>query len=258
MTHLKETLRWLAPHGVVESKHRRFRLNRLGLSASKKTDEAVKTCRYDLWPAQLKRKDHPWTLVDVGANEGDFIAAATDVAPISCVHAFEPQIQCKAALESNLANVQNHHLHCMGVGEENGELEFNVTRNSRMASFLPPVEGIEGSYTGTNFSVDSRQTVPVRRLDDILPEDIEVGLLKIDVQGYELPALRGAERVLSSTQVLLMEVNYVEHYRGAATFEQVYDCVRENGFTVFAISEPHLSKDGPLWADAVFWKANPE
>lgn len=109
-------------------------------------------------------------------------------------------------------------------------------------------------YEPGDFSVGSTVTVPLVRLDDVIPADTAVGLLKIDVQGYEIPVLQGASHTLSNTSALLLEVNYVGHYEGGATFDELYETVRKHGFRTFGISAPYSGKEGPLWADAMFVK----
>ncbi len=74
-------------------------------------EEAVGACRYDLWPKELKNATEPWTLVDVGANEGEFSAAAAHLAKLSGIHAFEPQPACRENLEKIMARVPGSQLH---------------------------------------------------------------------------------------------------------------------------------------------------
>jgi FkbM family methyltransferase len=251
----KNIARWLLPNGLIESRRRRLSLNRLGLPMTTDMEEAVGACRYDLWPKELKNATEPWTLVDVGANEGEFSAAAAHLAKLSGIHAFEPQPACRENLEKIMARVPGSQLHPVAVGEVAGELELHCTTNSRMASLLAPTASIGDAYGSGNFEVTQRLKVPIVTLDDSLPPHLEIGLLKIDVQGYELPVLRGAQRVLKSTKAVLMEVNYVPHYEGGATFDEVHEIMRSMGFRTFAISAPYAGPNGPLWADAVFVRA---
>ena len=107
-------------------------------------------------------------------------------------------------------------------------------------------------YPPGDFSVIDRLRVPLVRLDDVIPSGIAIGLLKIDVQGSELAVLGGAEVSLRSTFALLLEVNYVPHYTGGATFDAVHEAARSHGFRTFGGSAPYGGKDGPMWADALF------
>jgi hypothetical protein len=85
-------------------------------------------------------------------------------------------------------------------------------------------------------------TVPVARLDDVLPEDYTPTLIKIDVEGAELGTLRGAEQTLRNHRPVLL----LEHGLGSADFydtrpEQVHDFLTELGYRIFG-----LDGAGPL------------
>ncbi|MES2505731.1 MAG: FkbM family methyltransferase [Verrucomicrobiota bacterium] len=245
-------VRSLVPFGLVETRRRRLKLQRLGLRDVPGTEEAMEACRYELWPDSLRKAAKPWTLVDVGANTGEFTRAVASLVPLAGVHAFEPQPSCLGELKQVLETVARSHLHAAAVGSEAGEIELLCTANSRLASVLKPDANVADGYGGGDFKVQQHLKVPLVRLDDVIPAGTPVGLLKIDVQGYELPVLEGARQTLCSTTALLMEVNYVPHYEGGATFDDLCEAVRAHGFRTFGISSPYTGPKGPLWADALF------
>ena len=255
MNLLKNILRSLAPHGLIERHRRRFFLDRLGLSGSVEMAEAVAACRFDLWPLELRTRTEPWLLVDVGANLGEFTAAAARLVRLKGVHAFEPQPGCHADLRKVLATLPESKLHGVALGAQTGEIDLLCTTNSKMASVLAPDQRVAEGYGGGDFDIQQRVKVPLVRLDDVIPQGTEIGLLKIDVQGYELPVLEGAAQTLRSTQTLLMEVNYTPHYHGGAAFDVLHEAVRRHGFRTFGVSAPYVGHEGPLWADALFVRA---
>src|SRR6266496_1179323 len=107
MNEFRRILRWIAPSGLIERHRRRFQLSRFGLPTTRAVAEAVIACRYDLWPRELRNTTKPWTLVDVGANCGDFTSAAASLAKLESVYAFEPQPQCHEELQRVLVHVPN-------------------------------------------------------------------------------------------------------------------------------------------------------
>lgn len=253
---VRNLLRWFTPFGLIEWHRRRFQLGRLGLPARKDVAAAVEACRYELWPPELRQASSPWMLVDVGANKGEFTAAAAVLANLKGVIAFEPQPGCHEDLQRVLANVPNGRLHAAAVGAQEGKIDLLCTGNSKMASILAPNPKIAAGYGPGDFTLAEKITVPLIRLDDVIPTGTEIGLLKIDVQGYELQVLEGAKVTLRSTTALLMEVNYVQHYLGGASFDDLHDAVRDAGFKTFGISAPYGDSSGPLWADALFVRRN--
>ncbi len=252
---LRHFFRDLLPHSLVERQRTLFRLQRLGLSPSvsdtARYAAAANVCRFDLWP-QFLRDARDWTLVDVGANGGDFIRGATLLAKPAAVVAFEPLPACQQMLAPLLASTPTGQLVRAAVGSASGEVELNCTGNTKMSSVLRPQSGIEGSYPDGDYAVVQKLKVPVVRLDDILAPDTRIGLLKIDVQGYEMEVLRGAPCTLGQTQALLVEINYAPHYEGAVSFDEVHTFLRNAGFQLHGISAPYGDERRPLWADAMY------
>lgn len=68
----------------------------------------------------------------------------------------------------------------------------------------------------------------------------EIGLLKMDVQGSELDVLRGAPKVLSDVEVILMELPFAGQYnRGAPSFAEYVSFLDASGFSPWDIPEHH-------------------
>jgi FkbM family methyltransferase len=72
-------------------------------------------------------------------------------------------------------------------------------------------------------------TVETTRLDDI-PEVRGTDLLKLDIQGAELLALRGGEKLLADVLVIHTEVEFVELYKGQPLFAEIDAFLRGRGF----------------------------
>lgn len=116
-------------------------------------------------------------------------------------------------------------------------------------------------------TVVSRTAMETRRLDDLLPELFgSLDYLKLDVQGYELAVLKGAERALQDVLVVHTEVEFVEMYEKQPLFAEVDQFLRCAGFVFHRFSSVHGRPMKPLhflsnplapisqqlWADAVY------
>jgi hypothetical protein len=111
------------------------------------------------------------------------------------------------------------------------------------------------------------ERVATVRLDDI-PEIDAIDYLKMDIQGAELQALRGAERHLRRTMVVHTEVEFVPLYVGQPLFAEVDQELRRQGFLLHTFAgmsgrsfKPVMVNNNPnralhqvLWADAVYVK----
>ncbi len=127
-------------------------------------------------------------VVDAGANIGiysQFLSLC--VGPTGVVHSFEPSPESFKRLQSATYKLSNVRLCQAAVGERSGRSRLYLSHklNVDHRSYLP-----EG---------DSRRNVPIDivALDDYFKPGQRVDFIKIDIQGYELQALRGASRVLA-------------------------------------------------------------
>jgi FkbM family methyltransferase len=127
-------------------------------------------------------------VVDAGANIGiysQFLARC--IGPTGIVHSFEPSPENFKRLQSATRKLPNMRLSQAAVGEHSGRSKLYVSDKLNVDHRTYPTEG------------DSRRSVPVDivALDDYFKPGERVDLIKMDIQGYELHALRGANRVLA-------------------------------------------------------------
>jgi FkbM family methyltransferase len=258
MITLKSALRFFAPFGLIELHRRRLRLEGLGIRSSRYSSselvEALEACNFELWPPELRQAPHDWALVDVGANVGGFAAAVLKLASPQQVIAIEPLPPCHSALASVLSSHRSHRLIKAAAGEVAGEIEMHFAGESTMSSVLSPLPAIAGCYRPGACATHARLKVPLVRIDDVVPPTTSIGIFKLDVQGFELSALRGAVATLQRTKAVLVEINYTPHYEGAASFDDVHGFLSARGFQLYGVSAPYL-RGRPLWADAVYSKS---
>jgi FkbM family methyltransferase len=129
-------------------------------------------------------------VVDAGANIGiysEFFSRC--VGPNGAVHSFEPSPESFKRLRSATRKLPNVRLSQAAVGERGGKSELYL-------SHLLNVDHRAYKAPG-----DSRVSIPIQMvaLDDYFRPGERVDLIKLDVQGYEHHALRGAKRVLADT-----------------------------------------------------------
>jgi FkbM family methyltransferase len=126
-------------------------------------------------------------VVDVGANIGiysEFLCRC--VGPIGLVHSFEPSPDNFRLLSSATRHLSNVRLTQAAVGERSGESKLYISDKLNVDHRAYKTDG------------DSRRAIPTQMvaLDDYFKSGQRIDLIKMDIQGYELHALRGAQRVL--------------------------------------------------------------
>lgn len=141
--------------------------------------------------------------LDVGANIGLTTLALAQLA--TTVHAFEVVPGTFELLATNVLNsgVTNVVLHDFGLGDVAATVSLNRTAADRSGAYIskeaPPTFG------------HRRETGRVEVLDAVAPSlgPDRVGLIKIDVEGFEVPVLRGARELLDRDRpVVLLEMNH--------------------------------------------------
>lgn len=196
------------------------------------------------------------TVVDIGANVGQFTLAALGTHPRLRVHAFEPLAGPASIFERLFAGTANVTLHRVAIGPQPGSASMHVSSRPDSSSLLPITALQEETFPGTGER--TTETVIVRRLDECLkPEDIQPpALLKIDVQGYELEALRGCEIYLGLFSYIYIEVSFVFLYESQALAHDVIAFLSDRGFALRGIYNAHHDHRGrsvqaDFWFDAL-------
>lgn len=179
--------------------------------------------------------------VDGGAFDGGTSRELLKLFPLADVHAFEPQSDLAAALRQASENEPRWHIREAALSDANGEATFHIPAKAFTASLLMP---------GESFGSTHRCSVETVTLDAMqLPVDV----LKLDVQGNELAALRGAAATLAGVKAVVCEVNFVARYQGCALFHEVDSFLASTGFKLHRLYEIHSDEFGAWqFADALF------
>jgi FkbM family methyltransferase len=174
-------------------------------------------------------------IYDIGANVGTWTLLAKAILPGAEVHAFEPLDKHRTGFSANVAGLERVSLHGIALGAESKPALLHVMDFSDASSILPSAEANRLHFGTVEVG---HVAVELHRLDDYratrgLPWP---DLVKLDVQGYELEALKGGIECLKSAKAVLTEVSFAEFYKGQPTFEDVVRFMADNGFRLHAVS----------------------
>lgn len=173
-------------------------------------------------------------LLDIGAYTGIYTLLACTANPSLRAVAFEPNPQMYAKLVRNLrANGLAGRVSAepVAVLDVEGSVTLTIPADTTAATVV--AETGEASPAATS----QRIRVPAVRAQDRVPRDMPVDLVKVDVEGAELPALRGLARVLAEHQPSV----FVECL-GGTTFPDVQELLADFGYRHFY----YLGPDGPV------------
>ena len=187
------------------------------------------------------------TILDVGANIGQYaLIAARAVGDDGLVVAFEPDARLRTRLIAHARrNDLERRIHVLPVA---------VTDLPGHAGFTPAT----GDNRGVGrLAADGAETVECVRLDDIWPSlgRARCDLVKLDIEGAELPALRGAEALLRAQRpALIVELNTVNARGFGYRPADLVAYLAEVGYDVFPIAgarTPLRPADAPAAANVI-------
>lgn len=189
-------------------------------------------------------------VVDGGANKGRVTARLLSLFPRALVTAYEPQPRLARKLDVRFAAESRVLVRQAGLGSAPGTLSLNVLESPTCSSFLSPA-AIREKHAGKPMDVTQVVEVPVVRLEDDLSSPAQA--LKLDLQGYELEALKGAAGVLDGFRAVLCEVSFRELYAAQPLGEDVIGWMLARGFRLLGLYSPWRDEGGALVAaDALF------
>jgi FkbM family methyltransferase len=135
----------------------------------------------------LTRRDA--NCIDVGAHIGSMLSLIMELAPEGQHMAFEPMPEKTEWLRKKFPEVE---VYAKALGAEPGHASFSI--NQTRSGF----SGLKAHGVGADRFTEIE--VEIARLDDLVPEDREIELLKVVVEGAELSVLQGAERILRQSR----------------------------------------------------------
>ena len=157
---------------------------------------------------KLKSKNN-LIIFDCGANVGSYAKMILEISGVLenkvSMYLFEPSRKCFKTLKDELGNKSNLYLNQLGVADKNTTAElFYPWQGAGGASLSDKVSEIQG--TG-GFPMQSEK-VRLVSIDSFCEEhQIKViDFLKLDVEGYELPALEGASQMLNNGRIPFIQV----------------------------------------------------
>lgn len=200
-------------------------------------------------PSQKVISPHPWmdaikriipadqekvVYVDGGAHDGAMAKTFSQAFEQLQVHAFEPNGDLFPALEANLADIPGTRNQA-ALGASSGQMSMYINQSPMTSSLLPRSDYAE-KYFDEVTRIKETRTIPVTTLDEwyASAKPGRVDILKLDLQGYEVEALRGATQLLADgVRCVYAEVNFVPLYDNSALFGDVDAIMRQNGYRLF-------------------------
>ena len=168
----------------------------------------------------------PKYIFDIGANVGFASIYFRRRFPDSIIISVEPDASNFELLKKNTEKYKN--IHCLQYGIWNKSTKLEIIENGNNKWNCRTVETTEGSH---------KASVPSITIDELMQMfNIEkIDILKMDIEGYEFQALKGATATLAARPIIITEINNFFH-RYHENFETWVDFMTKHGYDLYALS----------------------
>ena len=205
--------------------------------------------------ARLLRGRSVTGILDAGASTGRISSRYLRMFPEAHAYAFEPQPVYRQQLTSLARTNSRFHPFFVALSDAVGALDLHITHSPGSTSLFKPSARMRSLYPAETVA-ENVERVPVTTIDTWAEEqgNPEIQLMKFDIQGAELRALRGATRTLrTSTLLVYTEILFNSLYEGGALFSELDLCLRESNFVLYNFFKPRSDSGGMLiQANAIY------
>jgi FkbM family methyltransferase len=206
--------------------------------------DALCRTRYGLttfFPLMKQLGFTPASIVDVGANHGDWTRTALRYFPDAQYTLIEPQDQLKVHIQDLIDRGYRIRWISAGAGDQPGVIPFSISHRDDSCTFA--IDELEARSLGYQ-----RVDVNIVTLNDICKsQDIPMpDMVKIDAEGFDLKVLQGASELLGKTEIFLVEFGIFCGYENSLL--ELVRWMTNHGYRPLDITDLNRSpKHGILW-----------
>jgi FkbM family methyltransferase len=197
------------------------------------------------------------TVIDVGANTGQFAKRISNFFPESIIYCFEPLPEPFNEL-STWAKTQRGRVipFNLAIGDEEGEAEMFLHEDYTPSSSLLATTELNEQYypfIKNQRRIAVKQTTLNTALRVVKADLASEILIKLDVQGYEDRVIAGGGEVFKTATICLLEIGVDSLYEGQADFFKLNTMLDSLGYRYVGNLDQTYREDGHvIYLDAVF------
>jgi FkbM family methyltransferase len=195
-------------------------------------------------------------IFDVGANRGQTVDHYQEYIPNARLYCFEPVPDTVKILEEKIKDRANVSIFPMALSDKPGRRNFYVNGSSATNSLLPR-ETAGRRYFPSFADFNKLIEVDVTSIDHFLDEHKidHIDILKFDIQGGELMALKGAAKTLQAQRISLIytEAFFIPHYEGSPLLHDLWSYLESFQYSLFGLYGIRRANNGQVrFGNALF------
>lgn len=195
------------------------------------------------------------TVIDVGANEGQYAESLLKNKYKGKIYSFEPISKPWEVLQKKAVGISQWKPVNYAIGSKDDVVSINVSENIVSSSIYKVAQKSLDAEPATR--IVREEKIRVTTIDNFFvgENSLQGGImLKLDVQGYELEGLKGAMASLQKIKIVQVELSFVPIYEGAPLCVDVISFLQNQGFELFTLIPGFKDRNTGrlLQADGVF------
>jgi len=197
------------------------------------------------------------TLLDVGANTGQFAYYTRKLGYANTIISFEPLSSAFSVLQKFAKTDPNWQIQNCAIGDTDGQIEINISANSQSSSILDMMpDHIESAPDSV---YEGKEMVNIHKIDTIIDkytDNLDSTFLKIDAQGFEKKVIEGAKNSIKYIKGLQLELSMIELYKGETLITEMLSLISDLGFTILSLEPGFYDKNTGqlLQVDGIFYR----
>jgi FkbM family methyltransferase len=203
--------------------------------------------RYGVLPAVEHKpifKNNFKTIIDIGANRGQFSLACKLWAPQAFVYGFEPLPKPFKIYKRIFKGERNFFVFNSAIGKKSKAQNIHISAKDDSSSLLPIGKNQTNFFPGTHEV--STMKIRVENLDFFITNKkiLKPALMKIDVQGYEFFTLLASKSLINNFEFIYCECSYEKLYLGQKLAYEIVDLLARKKFKLIGIYNTNYDKNG--------------
>jgi len=180
---------------------------------------------------------NPTSILDIGANVGDFTKECKLTFPTAEYFLIEGNAACEPYLKNS-----GHNYFIGLLSDEPKIVKFYVNKNNLISTGNSIYRENTEHFSDENIIIEELQTTT---LDSVVGDKV-YDLIKIDVQGAELDVLRGGVVTVQEAKAIILELSLIEYNKNSASYEDVTQYMESIGYVPMEKLYEHFDGHGNL------------